>query len=247
MAKKKKKVSATGGASISVKSSKKSRKSTKQKKKLTAEQKRAQKEYRESLRRELIERVEEANKRISQLIEEGLSDVSPAFKRAYESLPSYRKGDNAEIFRTDLRTENTLQREIARVDQFLGDWSSSVEGSAYYNTERLKGAFGGQWLAETGETFDTSRIDKDFASIAFSMYDKLAEKYQSEDRLRMLWNKDAHTQDSDKLIMALYSMVEEGVSEEDVFQWASTILDRNYSEMLAMSQRQFMSYDYGRL
>ena len=88
--------------------------------------------------------------------------------------------------------------------------------------EFYKGAFGGQWMKDNddNETYDKSRIDKDFAEKAFDLYHRLVEEYQSEDYLRMLWSRDSRvTYGSENVIIAIYDMITQGsYSDSDIME-----------------------------
>lgn len=208
------------------------------------------------LQRALTPLVEAAYDRISQLTTD-----SAALKNAKRTMPKSRTKD--QIFRSDLKREKDLQREYARVTSFLTDWSSTKEGAEYFYNEKealekygavydkegnliQQGAFGGQWLSTTGETYDTSRIDSDFALKAFELYDKLVEEYQSEDRAKMLWNKESKvTYGSETMIIALYDMVEQGRSDEEIMSIARRKMEMNYIEMQTQNGRFVGNVDYG--
>ena len=82
-----------------------------------------------------------------------------------------------------------------------------------------KGAFGGQWMArnEDHETYDKSRIVKEFAEEAFSIYSNLIER-NPEDYIKMLWNEKygKSMYDSENVIIAIYDMVASGWNREAI-------------------------------
>lgn len=221
-----------------------------------ANKRQTKKERIRNLQHALIPLVEAAYDRISQLTTD-----SSALKEAFRTMPKSRKKE--QVFRSDLKREKDLQREYARVSSFLTDWASTKEGSDYFYSEKeallkygkvrdAEGnlisdvAFGGQWLAKTGETYDTDRIDKELAEKAFELYDKLVEEYQSEDRAKMLWNKDSRvTYGSETMIIALYDMVEQGRSESEIMSIARRRMELNYIEMQTQNGRFVSNVDYG--
>lgn len=97
--------------------------------------------------------------------------------------------------------------ELTRAYVFLGDESSTVEGALVQTTEasRLKygNAFGNQWIAEYGKTFNPNLIDEDLAKSAFSAYRSLESAYKGD------IGKLVGGYDSETLIEELYDMVVE--------------------------------------
>lgn len=201
----------------------------------------------EPIREELERFAAIANQRVSQL-----APNNKALQEAQRTLPKSRRGEN-QLFKGNIQTLKGMKREYSRIMQFLSDWRSTEEGDAYYASERdlskYKGAFGGQWLKKYGETYDTSRISEDKATLAFGLYDRLIEEYQSEDRARMLWNKDSSliSYGSENMIAAIYDMVEQGYDAEDIMQMARTKMEINYLELQHQAEFSRNKYDYGSL
>ena len=195
------------------------------------------------LRENLGELASTANERASQL-----SPENQAIKEAVRTLPKSRRGSN-ELFSGNIRTIKEMRKEYARIQAFLSDWRTTEEGETFYNTEKYKGAFGGQWLKKYGETFDKSRVTEDLAIRAFQLYDRLVEEYQSEDRARMLWNKDSSliSYGSENMIIAIYDMLARDISDERVFEEARRRMDVNYLELQGMKQRSAQKFDYGQI
>lgn len=199
------------------------------------------------IREELERFAQIANERASRL---GSNNI--ALQEAQRTLPKVRRGDNM-LFKGNIQSLKGMKKEYARIMAFLSDWRSTEEGEEYYKAERdlskYKGAFGGQWLKKYGETFDTSRISEDKAVKAFSLYDRLIEEYQSEDRARMLWNKDSSliSYGSENMITAIYDMVEQGYSEEDIMNMARARMEQNYLELQGRARASKFKYDYGTL
>ena len=111
-----------------------------------------------------------------------------------------------------------------------------------------KGAFGGQWMRKNddGETYDKSRIVKEFAEEAFSIYSHLTET-TSEDYIKMLWNKKLGKSqyESESLIIAIYDMVSMGYSRKSIDEFLATVTDQLQKDYVS---RQFESpFDYGEL
>lgn len=208
---------------------------------------------------QLTKRVKEANE-----IVEDFSDyehLQPIFADARRTLPPSRK-NSEELFTADIKSEQSMMRELARIDVFEAQIRGRQDDDYLYiatdRTEKrqltsaqqekvteirrglYKGAFGGQWMKKNDdhETYDKSRIVKDFAEEAFSIYSNLIEKNQSEDYIRMLWNKKLGKSqyDSENLIIAIYDMVATG--------WSRTAIQDKLDEVVHQlsidySERQF--------
>lgn len=204
-----------------------------------------------ALRYQISRLAEEANERASRITTD-----SPLLSEARRTLPKSRKGEDV-LFRGDLRSFKDLQKEYSRIMSFMGDWRSTEEGDSYYQSEldllsgrdKYKGAFGGQWLKKYGETFDKSRIDEDKAIEVFKIYRNLVEEFQSEDRARMLWNKDSSkiSYGSENMIIALYDMYDSGVDVSDIMNFARLRMERNYLELQGYATQEMMNEDYGML
>ena len=184
------------------------------------------------LRIKMEELASEANERASQLTTD-----NAALKEALRTLPKSRVESN-KLFTGNLRTLKQLKTEYSRIMAFMSDWRSTQEGDKFYENERAdlekyKGAFGGQWLKKYGETYDTSRIDSDLAERAFGLYDRLVEEYQSEDRAKMLWNRNSSkiSYGSENMIAAIYDMISTGYMDEDIMAFARKKMEVNYLEL----------------
>ena len=221
----------------------------------------------DKLHTQLAKRVREAN----EIVEEygDYEHLQPIFADARRTLPPSRK-NSGELFTTDIKSEKSMMREIARIDVF----EAQVRGRRddYYEediigkstrrpltqeqTDRVtqmrrnfyKGAFGGQWMRKNddGETYDKSRIVKEFAEEAFSIYSHLTET-TSEDYIKMLWNKKLGKSqyESESLIIAIYDMVSMGYSRKSIDEFLATVTDQLQKDYVS---RQFESpFDYGEL
>ena len=221
----------------------------------------------DKLQTQLAKRVRDAN----EIVEEygDYEHLQPIFADARRTLPPSRK-NSGELFTTDIKTEKSMMREIARIDVF----EAQVRGRRddYYEEDIIgkstrrpltqeqadrvtqmrrnfyKGAFGGQWMRKNddGETYDKSRIVKEFAEEAFSIYSHLTET-TSEDYIKMLWNKKLGKSqyESESLIIAIYDMVSMGHSRKSIDEFLATVTDQLQKDYVS---RQFESpFDYGEL
>ena len=200
------------------------------------------------IRIKLQELANEANERVSQLTTDNY-----AVREAKRTLPKSRK--DADVYFTgNLRNLKDLKNEYARIMAFMSDWRSTKEGSDFYDNEKTaleqyKGMFGGQWLKKYGETYNTEVIEKDFAERAFSLYDRLVEEYQSEDRAKMLWNKDSSkiSYGSENMIIAIYDMVKNGFNDGNIMDMLRAKMETNYIELQRQAVNAASYEDYGQL
>lgn len=215
---------------------------------------RKQRQRKDKLATQLAKKVKEVNEIVSEYSD--YEHLQPIFADARRTLPPNRK-KSEELFSADIKSEQAMMRELARIDIF----ESQVRGRRddYYedaitdkSTKKpltaeqqdrvteirrnfYKGAFGGQWMRknEDHETYDKSRIVKEFAEEAFSIYSHLTES-TSEDYIKMLWNKKLGKSqyESESLIIQIYDMVSMGYgrkSIEDFLEGVKTQLAQDYA------------------
>ena len=215
---------------------------------------RHQRQKKDKLLRQLEKRVKEANEIVSEYGDYG--HLQPIFADARRTLPPTRK-KSEELFTADIKSEQAMMRELARIDIF----EAQVRGRRddYYENavtdkstkkpltaeqrDRVdeirrnfyKGALGGQWMRknEDHETYDKSRIVKEFAEEAFSIYSHLTES-TSEDYIKMLWNKKLgkSVYESESLIIEIYDMVSMGYGRkyiEDFLEHVKDQLSKDYA------------------
>lgn len=199
------------------------------------------------MRIQLEQLARQANERVSQL-----SADNYAVREAKRTRPKSREG--SDLFKGDLRTKKQMKKEYARIMTFMSDWRSTEEGDNFYQAElqdleKYKGAFGGQWMKKYGETYNTEIIDKDLAEKTFYLYDRLVEEYQSEDRVKMLWNKDSSkiTYGSENMIAAIYDMAVKGYDDKDIMDFARIRMEANYIQLVKARQSELAPDDYGQL
>lgn len=203
----------------------------------------------DNLRQELSLLVNKANKRVSALRKRDMS--SRALVEAMRTFK--RKGDKTEskLFKSDLKTESQLLRELARVNQFLNDFTSTVSGAKRMKNrdfQNLEGAFGANWAAEYGVNYDKSRIRDDYAKKAFEIYRMLQEEFTWERISGIYKGKESLIgYGSEVLITNIYDMVV-------AHSRTSTILDKGRQMIMDaearyefMAKNQMLDYDYGTL
>ena len=176
------------------------------------------------LREQLGLLVDQANKRVRDLEKSGIkSRALEEAKRSFNRLTS-RKGEE-DYFRANLKTRQQINREFARVQTFMADYTSTPEGAENIisNIRNLKGAFGGQWFESTGENYDTTRVDKDIAKEAFEFYRLTLEQAGGWERaIGIIQGSETLAgYGSENLIIAIYDMVAN--AREDKFDYSKII------------------------
>lgn len=170
-----------------------------------------------------------ANARADALQAAGLADYSRAFNEASDKMGAYRT-TNADLFDVnDTKRYREIRREVERMNKFLNDETSTVEGvQKMIAAEKYKGAFSGGWYEKYGVSYDKSRIDEDKAKIAFSIYRRLEESGNSREEII-----GSLGYGSESLVMQIYDMVvESGIEDDDSVQyWAE------YGEILEETSR----------
>lgn len=209
------------------------------------------------LREQLSVLVNQANERVSQLIQGNLTSRALLEATRTRLRQSKRVDDDVE-FRADLKTRREINREFARVHTFLNDYTSTVEGANDFQSKlsSYKGAFGSQWQAEYGKNYDTSRIDSDKASIAFDIYRRIVEAAGGWERaVGIFQGKESLIgYGSENLIIAIYDMVEnlpsssfnnEPDRESFIIQRGLDIVNSGIKAYEEMAAKQVSDYDYG--
>lgn len=126
-------------------------------------------------------------------------------------------------------SRETLIKELTRMNVFLADRGSTLEGArldtAMINSEQYKGKFGNQYNNEENDfkRFDTRYIDEDVAKRAFSSYRRIEEFRASE-----ITSEGAYG--SENLITAMYDAEIRGLDSE---VYGNDLLDAYYNEKLA--------------
>ena len=220
-----------------------------------SKKKRQEQQRIDKLQKQLAKRVKAANEIVTEYGD--YEHLQPIFADARRTLPPTRKKAD-ELFTTDIKSEKAIMRELARIDIFEAQvrgrqddyYEDAVTGKSTrrpLTQEQMdkvtemrrnfyKGAFGGQWMKKNDdhETYDKSRIVKEFAEEAFSIYSHLTES-TSEDYIKMLWSKKMGKSqyESESLIIQIYDMVSMGYSRksiEDFLEGVKTQLQADYTK-----------------
>lgn len=196
------------------------------------------------IRKELNILVKEANKRANILLKKGYA--SRALFEAQKTLPPSRR-NSEELFESNLRDTRALNREFARVNKFLNDWTSMSKGAESFSREffEMKNVWGGNF--EGG--FDATKLSSDFATKAFEIYDRIIEQNGGWDRVIGFF-RDENAKvafGSEVLLNAIYDMQVQGLSEEEIYSRANAMVDAAIGEFDKMAVLQRSNIDYGKI
>lgn len=232
------------------------------------------------LREQLAILVNQANSRVYEINDYNANHKKPIVSRAVEegkrtlleSPSRLEELESGTLFNANLKSRKQIMREFSRVQNFLSDYTSTIEGSKKFNSELqslsgLRGAFGGEWEAETGKTYDTSRIDEDIAKNTFQIYNRIVSRAGGWERaIGFAQGKESLIgYGSENLIIAIYDMV--AGSEQQNIDWEAVwsgkgdkkdtkqverILNLSYQMIQdgidnyeEMERNQVADYDYG--
>lgn len=204
------------------------------------------------LRQQLDVLVREANKRVKSLIKSGLT--SPALEVAQKSFKRLTSRDEiserGNLFKSDLKRRRDINREFARVNEFLGDITSTVKGAKRNITvakDALKGAFGAHWSKIYGVNYDKERIDDDMAKQAFSIYRKLSEEFGGWERVAGIYKglEGLIGYGSEILINSIYDLVSQNFTEKTIMDIGRDMIDSAEKRFEAMAERMISDYEYG--
>lgn len=198
------------------------------------------------VREQLAVMVNEANARAAKLQESGL--LSRALREAQRTVVSVHR-DQDVLFTSDLPRTRDINREFARVQTFLTDYTSLAEGAENFTSdyESIASSFGGQWRKIYGESYDTSRISKDDASRTFDLYDRIIEQGGGWERVVGMFRQSGSRVDfgSDVLIAAIYDMIDNNFTDEQIITRAMSLVNQQISEYERISELQRSNVDYG--
>ena len=189
------------------------------------------------LRDELEVLVNQANNRVHALIESGLpSRALLEAQRTWARQTSRANED--ELFKSDLKSRRQIDREFARVHEFLNDYTSTVRGAK--NLQSDFDRFSGHW--KTGEDMDEKLRAK-----TFEIYRKVVEAAGGWERaIGLLQGKESLTgYGSENLVNNIYDMLENEYSEGLIIQIALEQVESGIKAYEEMAERQVSDYDYG--
>ena len=201
------------------------------------------------LRAQLDILVREANKRVKKLSDRGLgSRALLEAQRSFKRMTS--RDENEGLFKSDLKTRRQINREFARVHEFLNDYTSTIKGAKRdrdVKLDHLKGAFGANYKDMYGVNYDKSRINDDLATIAFDIYRRVLERTGGWERaVGVFQGKESLVgYGSEVLITNIYDMVEQGMSTANILNLAESMVNSAIASYERMAERMISDYDYG--
>lgn len=148
-----------------------------------------------------------AMERVRELRKNKMLDYSRAYQNALATKPKTTNTRRALFHIEDRTSYKEIRREVARMQEFLNDETSTVEGAKWSTQEltlyqKYGGAFGRGWYETYGVTFDKSRITEDYAKTAYKVFRYLEEMKGSYD---LMYGEGSY--DSDSLMISIYDMV----------------------------------------
>lgn len=222
------------------------------KRKKTVKPKKVSKRSLDPLRQQLDVLVREANRRVRALVRSGLtSRALETAQRSFKKLTSRDEvTENGNLFKSNLKRRTQINREFARVNEFLGDITSTVKGvrkNIDISTSYLKSAFGGQWYEKYGVNYDKSRIDEELAKQAFSIYRKLSEEFGGWERVAGIYHgvEGLIGYGSEILINSIYDMVKNDYSELTIMDIGRDMINKAERRFEDMAEKMVGDYDYG--
>lgn len=200
------------------------------------------------LREQLQVLVETANARASEVI--GLGLPSRALMEAQRTLKKQAsRVDDTELFKSNLKTRQQINREFARVQAFLGDYTSTAQGAYDFTTDlaSLKGAWGKQWAKAGGLTYDASRISQQQVGDVFRIYRKLTELAGGWERVvgAFKGKESLIGYGSEVLISNVYDMYVNSLNEGDILEIGYRMVNEALEDYDEMSEKARSDYDYG--
>lgn len=194
------------------------------------------------LRTQLSVLVNQANEKVKILSDSGT--YSRAIENARLSLSKQTSRNQSILFTSALKTRRQIEREFARVQTFLADWTSSVEGakSESRSLKYLEGKFG-----KVGEKgwYDPS-LNEDSAKKAFELYRRSIERAGGWERaVGLIKGKESLIgYGSENLIMSIYDMIDSGYSDNDVLDFSFEYIENGLAAYEQMAKQQVSDYDY---
>lgn len=201
------------------------------------------------LREKLNILTTQANKLVAELHASGLSEESRALSEARRTSIRFHSEEEGRLFTSNLPRSRDIGREMARVNQFLNDITSTPSGVIKESVVSAQQLFGGQFRVNGGYGANPNYIDEDTAKKVFEIYRKALEAQGGYQRVMGWLGARSHgLQDygSENLITAIYDMVIEGDDDIDSYAIrASQLIEEMIEESQHISELQKMGEDYG--
>lgn len=195
------------------------------------------------LREQLSVLTERANILVDKLIQSNKpSRALFEAQRTFRRLRS-RKGQS-NLFTSELKDRRQINREFARVQAFLGDFTSTVAGASNFDTDlaELIGAFS---FTKYRGLFDN--LDQDILPTVFDLYRRVVEAAGGWERAVGLF-KDKESLigfGSEVLINNIYDMVDNGMESSDIIAVALDMINSAHEDYERMAALARSNYDYG--
>lgn len=220
------------------------------------------------LREKLNVLTTKANQLVQELHDAGVSEQSRALSEARRTAIRFHSEDEGTLFTSNLPRATDIGREMARVQQFLGDVTSTPSGVISDSVVTAQHLFGGQYRADGGYGANPDYVDKDTAEKVFEVYRKALESQGGWQRVMGWLGSRSHgLQDygSENLISAIYDMIISGsdneiyssmedtsggaLTDEERINYyagkASMMIEDMIEESKKISELQQMGEDYG--
>lgn len=223
--------------------------STQKKKQPTYAERMHQKQKLGQYREQLSVLVDRANERVDRLTSKGYQ--SRALDTAIQSRPdSY--DTNGPLFRSDLRSEKQIKREISRVMAFLNDPTSLSKGAERFNEDfSAEGLFGGQYRAINGKGY-SDEVDEEIGDMTLDLYHRILEQAGGWERVMGYLKANSGgliEYGSTNLINAVYDMVMQmGTStrsQKKIISRGVNMIKQMVDDYQTMAVKQRSGVDYG--
>ena len=194
------------------------------------------------LREQLSILTARANKLVDQLIESNKpSRALFEAQRTFRRLRS-RKGQST-LFTAELKDRRQINREFARVQAFLGDYTSTVSGADYFTSDLsdLVGSFSNY---NRGLPHN---LDEELLKEVFDTYRRVVEAAGGWERAVGLFKgkESLIGFGSEVLINNIYDMIENGYEASDIISIALDMINEAHRDYELMASKAVGNYDYG--
>lgn len=195
------------------------------------------------LREQLSVLTDRANELVDKLIQSNKpSRALFEAQRTFKRLRS-RKGQS-NLFTSDLKDRRQINREFARVQAFLGDYTSTVAGASNFDSDlsELVGSFS---FNNYKGIFDN--LDQDILPEVFDLYRRVVEAAGGWERAVGLFKgkESLIGFGSEVLINNIYDMFDNGVESSDIIAVALDMINNAHEDYERMAQLARSNYDYG--
>ena len=161
------------------------------------------------IRAQLEVLTSQANERARKLIESGVP--SRALMEAQRTMSANNRRQDS-LFSSQQPRRRDIEREFARVQAFLTDYTSMIEGAQDFTGALTHGLFGAQWRANGGGGYDPSRVTQEQADVVFDIYHRVLDREGGWERVMAYFRASSNglvEYGSENLINAIFDMVKE--------------------------------------